>query len=404
MPDAQPHRKPAVAFAFRYGPGEHSQLFHALPALITALSNHVEVHYYGLRSRSDIPEPIRRNARLHLLPWHVNRTRGSDKWFKTLLWLLALPWIAMDARRRRISVLYIDETIPLSAAIARLFFGRNVAFTVADIFVNVYLQRCLPSRVLARALLSIDKWSWRRLPLIFTRARSTRDYLAGIGVDPTRVHPVYDPCDFSIFHPGERETAREKYGYERHEIVLVHHGILHPNKGNDRILRALAGLVPEYPQLRFLLVGDGPEMRRLRGMVHELDLRQYCRFTGWLPTREELNTALNAADIGLVMRTGARSDDFHVTGALVHNMACGLPVVAARLGGVSEVIHEDINGLLFDPDDPDEFEEKIAMMVTDEERRMQLGAAALQDARRLFSIGHVVDVTVSPLLKLANES
>ena len=113
----------------------------------------------------------------------------------------------------------------------------------------------------------------------------------------------------------------------------------------------MAGLRARYPELRYLLIGDGPEMARLQNLVQELGLESICTLTGWLPTLPDVNQALNAGDIGLVMRTGAPSDDFHMTGALVHNMACGLPLLAARLGGVSEVVQEGRNGLLFDPSD-----------------------------------------------------
>ena len=112
--------------------------------------------------------------------------------------------------------------------------------------------------------------------------------------------------------------------------------------------------------------------------------------------------ALNAGDIGLVMRVGAQSDDFHMTGALVHNMACGLPVLAARLGGVSEVIRENQNGLLFDPRDPAEFRAKLRTLIHHPDLRRQYGAAARRDAQIHFDMQSVTTRTVSPLLELAN--
>jgi len=402
MAPSPPQSRPAVAFGFRYGPGEHAQLFHALPQVIEALSRHVEVHYYGPRSRTGIPDAICRHATLHQLPWHVDRTRRGDKWIKTALWLLALPWVARHARRQGARVFYLDETIPFTASIARRCFGPHTVLTVADLFVDIYLTRSRPARGLARWIRRVDERAWQRLPLIFTRARATRTYLEGLGIDPARVHPVYDPCDFTVFHPGDRAAARKIHGYSADEIVLVHHGILHPNKGNDRILRAVAALAPQHPRLRFLLVGDGPDMPRLKRLVAELDLAGRCQLTGWLPTREALNTALNSADIGLVMRIGAPSDDFHMTGALVHSMACGLPILAARLGGVCEVVREDENGLLFHPGDPEELQQKLALLVTDPARRARLGSAALADARRLFAIDRTVRETVEPLLNLVN--
>ena len=298
--------------------------------------------------------------------------------------------------------MYIDETIPLTAGIALRHFGPNVAVTVADMFTDIYFTGALAP--LGRLLQRADIRAWRRLPLIFTRARNTRDWLAERGVAPEAVHPVYDPCDFGLYHPptpADRAAARAAFGYGPGDIVLAHHGIAHPNKGNDRILRWLAPLMPEHPELRFLLVGDGPELPRLRRLADELGIAHACTFTGWLPGPADVCRALGAADIGLVMRTGARSDDFHMTGALVHSMACGLPVLAAHLAGVAEVVEDGRNGFLFPPDDGSAFQAALLKLAADSGLRASLGCAAHEDALRLFDLPSVVRDTTVPLLALA---
>jgi D-glycero-alpha-D-manno-heptose 1-phosphate guanylyltransferase len=396
------NKRPKIALWFRYGPADHSELFHAMPQIVAALAAHCEVHYYGMKTSTPLPDAIRHNAVIHELPWKVDRTNSRDKLVKTLLWLLALPWVGLHCRLLRVRAVYIDETIPLTTLIARLFYGRNVAVTVADFFTDIYFTGATAR--LGRALRAMDLWNWKHLPLIFTRAGATRTWLAKQGVDPALVYPVYDPCDLSLYRPlppDEREAVRKQFGYQPSDIVLVHHGILHPNKGNDRILRALAELRAEFPQLRYLLIGDGTEMGRLRELVRELQLEAVCTLTGWLPTLPDVNRALNAGDIGLVMRTGAESDDFHMTGALVHNMACGLPLLSARLGGVSEVVKEDRNGFLFNPSDMEEFKAKLAQLIRAPEKRIRFGATAAEEARVHFDMQRVTQNTVAPLLRLA---
>lgn len=392
--------RPKIALWFRYGPAEHTELFHAMPEIVAELSRHAEVHYYGLQSRKPIPATILKNAVIHSIPFHVDRTSGRDKALKTLLWVLCLPWIGLSCRLQRFSAVYIDETVPLTAGIARVFFGRNVAFTIADFFPEIYLGHLPLLRPLVKTIRFLDLAAWRRLPLMFTRAASTRTWLAKQGVPAANVHPVYDPCDFSIYHPIDRNAARRRFGYGPDDTVLVHHGILHPNKGNDRILRALAQVRPTLPGIRYLLVGDGPEMPRLKSLAIELGIADIVQLTGWLPKMADVNEALNAGDIGLVMRVGEQSDDFHMTGALVHNMAVGLPILSARLGGVSEVVHEDDAGLLFDPDDMAQFSAKLIRMAHDAPLRIRMGQRALTLARELFDMDKVTQATVCPLLAL----
>lgn len=394
-------KKPKIALFFRYGPAEHAELFHAMPLIVQELARDCEVHYYGMRDRKPVPEAITRNAVIHSLPFGVDRTSELDKHVKTFLWLLALPWISLACRFSGVKAVYIDETVPLTALIAKLFFGPKTAFTVADIFVDVYKEKSFLLRIFGGLIKKLDFSAWRRLPLIFTRARATKTYLVARGVPEKNVYPVYDPCDFTLYHPDDKTKAKKRFGFDENHIVLVHHGILHPNKGNSRVIEVLAGMISDYPDLRYLLVGDGPEMTDIKKLVSDSALERCVKLTGWLPTPEDVNVALNSGDIGLVMRVGNQSDDFHMTGALVHNMACGLPILAARLGGVSEVVEEGKNGMLFDPSNMAEFREKLEFMITHPEHRTTWGATAAEDARRYFDMAAVAQNTVRPLLNLA---
>jgi D-glycero-alpha-D-manno-heptose 1-phosphate guanylyltransferase len=396
------NRKPKIAFWFRYGPAIHSELFHALPCLIGVLASKAEIHYYGAKSAHHIPEPIAMHATIHELPWTMRRDSTPDKFLKTVCWLLALPWIALHCRLRKVDAVYIDETIPFSALIARLFFGRNVAITVADFFTDIYFRGLMEP--VGNFIRAIDIATWRHLPLIFTRANATRQWLVKQHIAAARIHPVYDPCDFSTFFPlahDERATVRQSFGYTPDDVVLVHHGILHPNKGNDRIIRAISDLHEACPRLRYLLIGDGPEMRHLRQLIIDLKLSDRCQLTGWLPTLTRLNQVINAGDIGLVMRNGSTSDGFHLTGALVHAMACGLPILAANLSGIAEMVDDGRNGYLFDAGNPDSFKAKLNQLYHDKSRRKDLGIHALHDAKASFDITKISNATASPLLRLA---
>ena len=334
--DTRTRAKPKIAFWFRYGPAEHTELFHAVPMIVERLAASCEVHYFGPRSKKPLPVEIRKHAILHAVPWAVDRSSSFDKWIKTLLWLLWIPWMGVRTRLLGIRLVYLDETVPLSAWLARLFFGGDVVQTVADDFVTIYLSRS-GLQWLGSVLHWIDRIALRRLSLIFTRSKSARRHLIEEGIADSLIHAIYDPCDFSIFHRGDGAAARKQFGLELRHRVMVNHGVLHPNKGNGRILEALSDMQGRYPDFRYLLVGDGPERTRLENLSRRLSLQDHVTFTGWLPRLEDVNVALNAADIGLVMRVGQPADHFHVTGSLVHGMACGLAILAARLDGVAEI-------------------------------------------------------------------
>ncbi len=393
-------RKPRIALWFRYGPAEHTDLFHAIPDIIERLAQSAEVHYYGFTSDHPVPDRIAAYAVIHRLPFHVDRGNEKDKFRKTLLWYFLVPFIALRCRLNGTRAVFIDESLPLLPLLARIFYGRRVACAVADFFLTIYANRSWLIRRSAGWLQACDRYAWRRLPCIFTRTRTARDWLTQQGVPAANIHPVYDPCDFDIYHPTDHSAARAQFAIPTDAVVLVHHGILHPNKGNDRILRALAQHRERFPHLLYLLIGDGPDMARLRTMAAELGIEDRVRFTGWLKTLPEVNQALNAGDIGLVMRIGQPTDDFHLTGALVHAMACGLPVLAARLAGIAEVIRDDENGYLFDPHTLDHFADQLQRLYDDGATRARLGEQALADARKHFDMANATEQIVTPLREL----
>lgn len=74
-----PSARPQIAFWFRYGPAEHTELFHCIPQIIEQLAQECAVHYYGLRSAKPVPALIQKHARLHLLPLAVNRASTATR-------------------------------------------------------------------------------------------------------------------------------------------------------------------------------------------------------------------------------------------------------------------------------------------------------------------------------------
>jgi glycosyltransferase involved in cell wall biosynthesis len=392
-----------VAIFFRYGAEEHLTFLPPLPELARRLGERFEVHHFGMRSPLPRPAALPESLIIHHLPlFTVRRQSTFDKFLKAAVWLLALPGLGLYCRCRGFRAVFVDETVPLTALLLRLCFGPRVAFTVHDFFTEIYFDPRPALRPLGRLLRTVDLFAWRRLRLLITRVQKTRDYLVERGVRPERIVTVGDGGDLDLFRPGDRAAARARWGLAPEEIVLIHHGVLHPNKGNDRVLRALARLRDFPAPLRFLCLGDGPALPALRALARELGVEDRVTFTGWVDRLEDVALALQAADIGLAMRIGHPSDHFHLTSTLVHNMASGLPVLAARLAGFRDVLREEENALLFDPDRPEDLAAQWRRLAEDPVLRTRLAAAALATARERFDPRDVAGRLAEHLSRLAD--
>ncbi|MCF7848910.1 MAG: glycosyltransferase [Kiritimatiellales bacterium] len=393
------NNKKKIAFLHRYGlEGWICCGGHAVPSMVDQLSASAEVHFIGPETTEQRNDILRGKLTMHLLPWEFDRSNSGHKWSKTLRFYCALPRIGRRCKKLGIDFIYWEETLPLGTRILQLFYGPNVGVMVMDFFARIYTEKKPWLHGLRNLVEWLDCQSWKKLPAVYTHVRVAKDFLIERGVPADRIHVVPNPCDHTIFHPVDdatRAATRKKLGFTNADIVLSHHGILHPNKGNDWILHRIAELKEELPNLKYLLIGNGSEMAPLQKLASTLRIADRIVFTGWLPSEKEMNEALASADVGLVMRIGQETDHFHMTDTLNHEMACRKPILAVRLKGIAEIIQDGENGFLFSPAHPAEFREALLRLATQPDTREKFGEKALRCSHEVSDLKvfarHVVD-------------
>jgi glycosyltransferase involved in cell wall biosynthesis len=394
-------KKKKIAFIHRYGlEGWICCGGHAVPKIIETLSAEAVIHFYGPKTTEPEDPELRAKLVMHELPYTWNRANPSDKITKTIPWYFWLPIIGLRCRLNGVRLIWNEETVPFTAPILRLFYGRNIAITVMDFFARIYTDKHPRLHWLRDLVEWIDLQSWKKLPVIFTHVEFAKKFLTDRGVQADRIHVVPNPCDHSKFHPVDdtiRKATRDKLGFTDSDIVLSHHGILHPNKGNGWILQRLAEVKDDLPHLKFLLIGNGPEFESLQKMASDLGIADRVVLTGWLASEKELNEALASSDIGLVMRIGQETDHFHMTDTLNHEMACGKPILAVHLNGIAEFIHDGENGFLFSPDKPEEFRTKVIHLANDQRMRHEFAVRVLELSRTTSAIDHCAAKACSAL-------
>ncbi|MFI9552454.1 glycosyltransferase [Nonomuraea endophytica] len=148
-----------------------------------------------------------------------------------------------------------------------------------------------------------------------------------------------------------------------------------PAKAYDRLIRAFAMVADKRPDWRLRLYGGGPEERRLRALVRELDLHNHVYFMGTTP-----DLAGEFAKASIVATT-SRTEDLGMT--VLEAMGCGVPVVAfdgAR--GPSEFVATGYNGVLVPEGEEQMFAAALLALIDDERRRRSLAAGALETTAR----------------------
>jgi phosphatidylinositol alpha-1,6-mannosyltransferase len=207
--------------------------------------------------------------------------------------------------------------------------------------------------------------------------RTGRVRVIPLGTDPEVFRPGLDPAPLIADHalPAGR--------------WLLTVARLVPHKGMDTTIRALALLAPRYPDLRYAIVGQGPERATLEDLARSEGVAERVRFLSELGDEAlPLAYALATVYVGASRQTAKDVEGFGI--ALLEAQAAGLPVVAGRSGGIPDAVQNGVTGVLTDPEDPADVAAALAGLLDDPARAQQLGAAGRAAVERFFNWSRVV--------------
>ncbi|MGH9462186.1 MAG: glycosyltransferase, partial [Vicinamibacteria bacterium] len=190
------------------------------------------------------------------------------------------------------------------------------------------------------------------------------------------------------------DVARSELGWSVTERIVVGVGRLVPVKGFDVAVRALTELRAVLPEIRLVLVGDGPERSRLERLAAADGNLSRLTITG---VTGDVTRFLAASDVVI-----APSRNEGMGRVLVEAMALGKPVVASRVGGVPSVVSDGRSGTLIQPDSPDELARALIELFNDPARMRAYGEAAVELAEQ-FSLRVMEQGVLTLYRQLASE-
>jgi glycosyltransferase involved in cell wall biosynthesis len=238
-----------------------------------------------------------------------------------------------------------------------------------------------PHRIDNKILLALDKSTNRFAHHIIAVAAACRDFLTTReSIPPEKISLVPNAIDLRRFSPGEasRDDARAQLGLPACSGIVAGVGRLNPQKNFALFLDIAAQLAPRFPDLHFLLAGDGPEEQMLREKASALGIANRVTFSGYVA---DTRLVYLAADVLLMP---SRYEGLPMT--LLEAMAMGLPVVASKLDGIAEVIGDGAEGFLVSSDDAALFVERTAALLADAELSSRISNNARAKIEASFSV------------------
>ncbi|MCX7956695.1 MAG: glycosyltransferase family 4 protein [Endomicrobia bacterium] len=214
---------------------------------------------------------------------------------------------------------------------------------------------------------------------------------------PEKVFVVYNGVYSTKFFPyngGSKKILYSKYKIGGEEKIILTVSRLKKEKGIHLLLHAFSKIVNCFDNLKLFVVGRGPYKKSLEKLMMKLKLSDKVKFLDFIPN-ELLPEIYNLADVFVLPTLAKEGLPF----VIIEAMACGVPVVATKIGGIPEIISHYENGLLVEPGNIPELTDAIIQLLRDSLLKEKFIHNGLQIVREKFTEDMMVKETIEVLKK-----
>lgn len=294
---------------------------------------------------------------------------------KLLLFFIRSAWfLAVHHLREPYQLIHVHSVpdFEVFATIVPRLLGARVILDIHDIVPEFYASKFKVGEgsLVFRLLVTIERLSIAYSNHVIIANHLWHEKLIRRSVRAEKCTAIINFPDPAIFSPKPRPARAAD------EFVMCYPGTLSWHQGLDLAVEAVALLRERIPQLRFLLIGDGPERENLKRMIRERNLEDRITLTGLIPL-EQVAVVMAGVDLGVVPK---RSDSFGneaFSTKIMEFMAMGVPVLAARTR-IDEYYFNDELVQFFESGNAQDLAAKIVELVERPERRAKLRSACTE--------------------------
>lgn len=343
---------------------------------------------------------------------HVHRFRIPEQVAKKSLGLIhALPYFKYRWKKEALRVLKSEtfdaihiHDLPLCILAASLKgkAGRitadmheNYPYLVQD---NAYMNTFVGKLLFSRKIWFRKEKEWLlKADDIVCVAEQMKERLDKVLEHKKPIRVVPNTFNLEFFTHG-REEMPELNERFRDRFVVSYIGGFDASRGIHILIRAIAQLRNDIPDLQLVLVGDGSNRAELEQLTSELDIASTVHFEGWQPSSKVI-AYIEASSVCVIPHLRSVQTDNSSPNKLFQYMYFAKPVVASDCKSIEQLIRENDCGLTYPDQSPEALAEKLLFLYQQYSERLRLGA----NGKTAVETRYNWETTVKPLLDLYNQ-
>lgn len=215
----------------------------------------------------------------------------------------------------------------------------------------------------------------------------SRDKVVEMGIGPNKTHVVLPGVDADRFYPvtqNKKCQIRQELDLPEDALILLTVSRLVARKSHDSVLMALPRILAHYPQLLYVIVGQGKQKEMLQAIVEENNLVDNVVFVGEVVDRE-LPLYYQASDLFVMPNREIKGDVEGFGIVFIEASASGIPVIGGESGGTKDAIEHGESGLLLSPDDVKGIASSIIQLLSDRSLMSKMGIQGREMVENKFS-------------------
>lgn len=285
--------------------------------------------------------------------------------------------MAEVAQREKLDILHVHYAIPhaICAYLAKQMIGETIKIVTTLHGTDITVLGSDPS------LNNLIRFGIEQSDVVTAVSHSLIEETYELVNTQKEIKTVYNFIDERVYFQRDMSQLRKEYGIQKEEKVLIHISNFRKVKRVQDVIQSFA-LIVKQAKVKLLLVGDGPEFCTIVQLVKNLGIEDHVLFLGKQDNVAEL---LAMSDVMLLL---SEKESFGLV--LLEAMACGVPCIGTRVGGIPEVIQHGETGYICELGDVEGVAQQAIQLLQDDTLHAKMAKRSIQVAYEQFGSEKIV--------------